>query len=138
MKITLTCCLCSARTDVEAETPDGWELRYSDIDEDKCFCPKHVAVAEFARSQCPGCISGWGNDCPLFRAFAYSGSRNLAAGDFAKIEGGICPKRVNGTISFSHGRGIEDVDLSDRAPAPSGVVLSQAIRDYWVAYPETV
>lgn len=137
MKISVNCCLCEARYETEVEPPTGWDHRYGAIDnEGDAFCPKHAPVAEFAASQCPGCVGGWG-DCPMWQAFAYSHGRDITDDEFKKIESGVCPRRVNGTIGVRVGRKptIEDLDLSDRATAAAGVAFAQAIREYCAKYP---
>lgn len=114
--------------------PDGWDHQYDGIDDESGgFCPKHSSVKPFTDHQCTGCVSGWG-DCQLWRDFAYSGRRNLSPGDFASLERGICPRRINGTFGVSP-LGVERIDLSSEERR-SGIELAAAIRDYWIAYPE--
>jgi hypothetical protein len=132
LRIAISCCLCDQEFKAECEPPPGWEYEYAEVGNDKGFCPKHAAVLDFVNSQCPGCVGGW-MDCPLWQAFAYTHSQDIDAEDFAKIETGICPRRVNGTMSVG-ARGIEDLDLSERAPVESGIALAQAIRDYCERY----
>ena len=135
LKLTVHCCLCSKDSKHTVNMPDGWAHRYSGIDdEDNGFCPDHADIAEFAESQCPGCVGGWG-DCGLWTDFAHSGRRNLSPQDFMSIERGICPRRVNGTFGVSRA-GVAQLDLSTKATTKSGVSLALAIRDYWTAYPE--
>jgi hypothetical protein len=134
VKVTLSCCLCAETVEIETPTPEGWAIRYEDIDAENCFCPKHQPIQFFAISQCPGCTGGW-MDCPMWRAFAYSHSRDVTNADLAKIELGICPRRVNGTMTFSAADGFKDENLSERAPAESGVAFAQAIREYCATYP---
>lgn len=136
IKLTVNCCLCETDHRTEVELPDGWAHRYGGVDDENAgFCPKHAAVAAFAEAQCPGCVGGWG-DCPMWDAFAYAGRRrNVGAGDFDKLARGICPRRVNGTLSVS-GRGVEEMNISDRAPPEAGAAFAQAIRDYCERYPE--
>lgn len=134
MKITVSCCLCSDQFTVETVDPDGWKLRYDGTDIENGFCPKHAAIAEFADSQCPGCIGGW-MDCSLWSAFAYSGrQRDISDKDFSILKSGLCPRRVNGTMTIGSG-GIESLDLSERASVASGEALAQAIKDYCAEYP---
>ncbi len=135
MKITITCSLCAASHDADIQLPEGWSTRYDGTDVEDGFCPKHQAVAAFAESQCPGCVGGW-TDCPMWKAFAYSHGRDIRPSDYKAIEQGICPRRVNGTMSISRGAAaMQDIDLSDRAPPESGAAFAQAIRDYCEAYP---
>lgn len=133
-KLTISCAFCSEAHTVELDMPAGWKLRYDGIDEETAFCPKHSPVAEFAASQCPGCVGGWG-DCSLWQGFAFGHSRDLTEKDFAALESGICPRRTNGTISFdAKSRAISEVNLSERAPVESGKALAAAIREYWRIY----
>jgi hypothetical protein len=134
MKVTFSCCLCSESASVEVAVPDGWGLRYDGMDEERAFCPKHGPVVAFAESQCPGCVGGWG-DCSMWKAFAYSYDRSISEQDLTRIEGGICPKRTNGTMMFTPATGLQDTDISERAPPDSGAAFAQAIRDYCAAYP---
>lgn len=134
MKITIYCCLCNDKHESEIKLRAGWAHQYDGIDDDRSgFCPKHAPVAAFANAQCPGCVGGWG-DCPMWAAFAYSGHRrNVGPADFEKIERGVCPRRVNGTIGVSAGK-IEDLNISDRAPDAAGTAFAQAIKDYVARY----
>lgn len=133
-KMTVHCCLCSKKTHAPFEIPDEWALTRDEFDiEQDGFCPDHAAVAEFESSQCSGCVGGWG-DCDMWRAFAFSGSRSITDRDLSSIERGICPRRTNGTFSFSRGTGIEDIDLSTRANE-GGRAFADAIREYIVRYP---
>lgn len=132
-QLTVNCCLCRNKFDTEIDLPDGWAHRYGGSDdESNGFCPQHAIIAQFAKSQCPGCVGGWG-DCPLWQAFAYR-KYDLTSDDIAAIESGICPRRVNGTIGFSLTGGMEDIDLSDRAPTESGKALVEAIGEYVAEY----
>lgn len=136
MKIDLRvyCCLCSNTHKTEVELPEGWDHRYGGVDDESAgFCPDHAAVAAFAESQCPGCVGGWG-DCDMWRAFSSSYNRKITDADLASLEGGICPRRTNGTMSFSRG-GVEKIDLSNRAPIEAGKAFADAIRDYVKKYP---
>jgi hypothetical protein len=135
MKITIDCCLCATDHVTEVALPDGWAHRHDAVHDDMGFCPTHAAVAAFADSQCPGCVGGWG-DCPMWRAFAYGGRRDISTADFEALERGVCPRRVNGTIGFNVGqRGVHEIDLSERAPPDAGRAFAQAIRDYCAKYP---
>lgn len=135
VELTINCCLCSKDSKHVIALPDGWAHRYGGIDDEGSgFCPDHADIAEFAESQCPGCVGGWG-DCNLWRDFAFSGQRALTPADFLTIERGVCPRRTNGTFEVSPA-GVHDLDLSTRATTKSGMSLAMAIRDYWAAYPE--
>jgi hypothetical protein len=134
--LKITCSLCSAAHETVVELPPGW----SDItlDDDTGFCPTHAPVREFTANQCPGCVGGWG-DCPLYQAFAFERYRHnqremLRRAELKTIESGICPRRVGGTMRFTSEQ-IESIDLSDRAPIAAGLVLANAIREYWAKYP---
>ena len=134
MKIEISCCLCSEEYQTEIDLPATWTTRYSSIYAEDGFCPKHIKVAEFASSQCQGCVGEWG-DCALWRSFAYSGHRNITERDLEIIETGICPKRTNGTISFSFINGMNDIDISERAKTESGIAFADAIKEYMEKYP---
>lgn len=136
MKLTIdiNCCLCGNKTLHEIDMPDGWVHLRSGIDEEhNGFCPDHAPIAEFAESQCPGCVGGWG-DCPMWRAFAFSGyMRDITSDELASIRTGICPRRVNGTFRVT-GSCIEDIDLSKQA-ASGGIAFATAIEEYIRRYP---
>lgn len=139
VSVTVGCCLCEAEHRTTIEMPAGWEHRYGGIDDENSgFCPVHAKVGAFAAAQCPGCVGGWG-DCPMWEAFAYGGRRRtVGAEDFAALESGRCPRRVNGTIgvNISHGGAvIEDLNISDLATKEAGAAFAQAIRDYCAKYP---
>lgn len=132
-KIELSCCFCSAGYSVEFTPPRGWADKLDfeiDVDE-RCFCPDHADAAEFLDAQCPGCVGGWG-DCPLYRAFAFQ-RLTLTTDEFARIEDGFCPRRVNGTSMIQSGT-IESLDLSDQASEESGRAMARAIKDYCNEY----
>jgi hypothetical protein len=100
-------------------------------------CPEHAIINKFSHSQCPGCVSGWGDDCPLFKSFAYSHRVTITPVDLINIERGICPKRVNGTFGIRNTGStvvIEDMDLSEQATTESGLALADGIRDYIKKY----
>jgi hypothetical protein len=130
-EFTVNCCFCSEKHEIEIELPEGWLSRYNGTDDENGFCPKHAAIADFAEKQCPGCVGGW-QDCSLWSAFAYS-KFSLTEHDLETIEGGICPKRTNGTFmtdTSKPGAGFESVHLDELAPTESGVALAQALREY--------
>ncbi len=130
IELTINCCLCGESHEAMIDLPDGWSHRTSGVDSDDGFCVKHAPVAKWSDSQCPGCVGTWG-DCALWRGFAYSHSRDLTDAELDTIRAGVCPRRTNGSFSFSRTTGIRDIDLSERATTESGVVFVQAIRDYW-------
>ena len=138
LEISLSCGLCSTKHEQKIPMPEGWDSRYRSASDEQAFCPTHAVIAQFADKQCPGCVGGWG-DCPLFDAFAYSGrKRDINVNDYAKLEAGICPRRVNGTIGFNltaRGAKMEDINLSERAPDEAGKALATAIRQYVERYP---
>jgi hypothetical protein len=125
--------VCDRVQEIDVAPPPGWTPRYS-FGERKGFCAAHADVKDFADSQCPGCVSSFGDECPLFKRFAYSESRTIARADLESIESGICPARVNGTF-FAGGGKARPVDISDRAPLEAGKVLATAIRAYCDTYP---
>lgn len=133
MRVEIYCAFCAEK--VEAPVPlKGWRVRYETISDEHGFCPKHAAAEDFFKSQCPGCVAGW-PECPLFRAFAYSRSREMSEADFTSLRRGVCPKRVNGTFMvMNDGAGVrvEDANISEVSPA--GAAIESAIRDYIVAF----
>lgn len=126
--IMIKCCLCSERHAQEIELPEGWRIRYKDIEEENAFCPKHSLVSEWVDAQCPGCVGSW-KDCNLWRDFAYE-NRALSPEDLNAIRNGICPRRTNGSLLLD-ADGIQDINLSHSATTKSGEVLAQSIIDYW-------
>ena len=134
LEVKIDCCLCRNEHTTSVELPAGWTHKNDGIDDGAAFCPDHAAVAPFADSQCPGCVGGW-MDCGLWTSFAYSGRRDLTEADFATMRTGVCPRRVNGTLSFSRSEGMKPIDLSNRAPAESGIALEVAIKAYMARYP---
>ena len=135
MELEINCCLCGEKYKTEVDIPENWDTRYSSLYAEDGFCPKHIDVSKFADSQCPGCVGGWG-DCTMWMDFAYTGRRNITEEDFKIIETGICPKRTNGTISFSQSDGIKDINISEKAKTKSGIAFANAIRDYIKKYSE--
>jgi hypothetical protein len=135
LNVTLYCCLCTNRSEYIVEMLPGWVHSDGGIDVERDgFCPDHAVIEEFASSQCPGCVGGWG-DCPMWKAFAYSHRRDITEKDLAAIRSGVCPRRVNGTIGFNAGTGvIADIDLSNRAPR-GGPEFAAAIEAYIKEYP---
>lgn len=131
-KLTVHCALCSEKHEVEIDLPAGWSGRYNGIDDETGLCPKHAAIEGFIDSQCPGCVSGWG-ECGLFSAFAFSDRRTITWRNLIDIERGVCPFRVNGTFAVGSG-GVEVVDLRNDVRTDSGIALAQAIRDYCRSY----
>lgn len=126
--------MCQNKTAQEIELPDGWDHQYGEIDDERnTFCPGHAAIKPFTDNQCVGCVGGW-TECDMWRAFAYSGRATITEDDFAALERGICPRRVNGTISFdSRSAKIEDIYLSSEE-VKSGKAFAAGIRDYIKRY----
>jgi hypothetical protein len=133
MQVTINCCLCTNTHEANLELPEGWTHCYDSIDDDFGFCPQHAMVSDFADSQCSGCVGGWG-ECPMWEAFADSYRRTINDADYAAIERGVCPRRVNGTFEVSKS-GIKELDISETAPTEAGIVFAKAIRDYCEKYP---
>lgn len=137
MRVDVYCAFCSASETVEVPTPQGW-ARVDNLEEERGLCPTHAPINPFVAAQCPGCVGGWG-DCPLWDSFASSGRRrDMGAADFAQIERGICPRRVNGTFGVNMGARsgtVEKIDLSEPAEAVAGKALAKAIREYIERYP---
>ena len=131
LEVSLFCGLCGERHEQKIPMPKGWNSRYRSVSDEHAFCPKHAVVAQFADSQCPGCVGGWG-DCPLWKSFAYR-KLELTDGDFRTLEMGICPKRVNGTMMVERGK-VTNVDLRDQPAVEGGKALATAIRAYALKY----
>ncbi len=135
IKIEITCCLCSAKEQRQIELP-GWTD--TDVDFDEGFCPAHAAVENFRSAQCPGCVSSW-KECGLWKGFAFERYRHnmqetLTERELEIIASGKCPRRINGTMSFSAGQ-MKDIDLSTPAEKEAGAALLAAIQEYWKRYP---
>jgi hypothetical protein len=135
MKVDLeiSCCLCSDHHKEQLDLPDGWRSRYDFVYIEDGFCPKHSIVEEWAHSQCCGCVGSWG-DCSLWSSFSSNYHFALTKADLHLIELGICPKRTNGSFTFSREEGLNATDLSDPASSASGKVFAQAIREYVAKY----
>ncbi len=137
LTVTLYCCLCDDKQEVEVALNPGWKHQYGEIEDERHgFCPKHAAVEAFTDNQCPGCVAGWG-DCPLWEAFAYARKRSLTDADFTTLEHGRCPRRVNGTLMTNRtadGVTVEEMDLSTPNDE-GGMALASAIRDYIERWP---
>jgi hypothetical protein len=133
MKLEIGCCFCEDKFSMEFEAP-GWAVQSAYVDEEMGFCPKHSPIEQFTNYQCVGCVSGWG-DCGMWRAFAYS--KNEMTDDYHRsLRAGVCPKRVNGTISVSIERGfsrMDDLNISSPA-AVAGAAFSVAIEEYIAKY----
>lgn len=133
--LNVSCCLCPEKHTVEVKLPDKWCSRYDGTQDENGFCPKHSEIADFAQSQCPGCVGSWG-DCPLWESFAYTHKRSITPVDLNHIANGICPKRINGTSCYKFGEGNhEQLNLSKPAPGFSGMAFAKAIRVYCSDYP---
>ena len=134
--ITLHCLLCETQATVPVEPPPGWKLDGGAEDIEGNLCPDHAGVDEFRRSQCPGCVACWGVGCPLFRSFAYS-DKTITPDDLAQIRSGVCPARVNGTLTTNispQGVDIRAVDLSEPSTTAAGEALANAIEAYMERY----
>ena len=132
-RVTVNCCLCEDSHVTSIDIPDGWKTCYEGEEIDDGFCEKHAIIKEFADSQCPGCVGLW-TECELWASFAYREKRALSSRDMEAIRSGVCPKRMNGWISFNSISGPEDFDFSERASPKSGEALVEAIREYWDKY----
>ena len=128
IKITINCCMCQEKHTQEIELPTGWNLHYGEVDEENGFCPTHAPIAEWAESQCPGCVGGW-KDCALWQDFAYQ-KRGLTCADLDTIRAGSCPRRTNGSFMIN-GAGVHEADISTVANTESGEAFAQAILEYW-------
>lgn len=135
MKVTIHCGFCSESAEAEIDLPDGWKHHVGGIDDEHDgFCPSHSPVAAFADAQCAGCVGGWG-DCPMWQAFDGSRPRTITDADLTTLERGICPRRVNGTMSVVLGGGVEAIDISEQATHEAGKAFADAIREYCDRYP---
>jgi hypothetical protein len=135
LEVSLYCGLCAAKHEQKIPMPDGWDSRYQSVSDEHAWCPAHAKIADFADSQCPGCVGGWG-DCDLWKSFAFS-EMKLTASDLITMEAGICPKRTNGTLMFSRETGMQGVDLRGTPSVEGGKALAQAIREYAEKYKES-
>lgn len=135
IKLTLSCGLCPAEHRTVIQAPDGWAATYDEIDSEGGFCPKHAAVRAFKDSQCPGCVEDWG-ECEMWQAFAYSGGRDISPRDIEIIRTELCPRRTNGTFSFSQEDGLQGLSLSERSPTAAGTAFADAIEEHIKRYPE--
>ena len=134
IRIIATCVFCRRKTETTASVEPGWVHNYGEIwDEDNWLCPDHAIIHEFRKSQCPGCVSSWG-ECPLFKAFAFR-ALSLSDLELDVIRKGVCPRRINGTFSYSK-QGIEPLNLSEKAPDEAGNALSKAIVQYGTLFYE--
>lgn len=137
-QFTVHCQFCGEDVAIVFHHPKGWAAIEIENQEFDGLCPKHAGITDFIDNQCPGCVSSWGNECPLFQSFAFP-NRNyprLNQEDFTKLEQGYCPRRVNGTTGFDMSRGqIETINLSDPAPE-GGKALAAAIKEYLEKYGE--
>ncbi len=138
MKVILSCAFCSAKHSRELSDPHGWGL-VDDMEQEFSHCPKHAAIEGFIDSQCPGCVSSWG-DCGLWKSFAWAGKRrDLTERELLTIRMGVCPRRVNGTLSVVREDGgtaeVKNIDLSEQSSVEHGAALELAIRNYMVEYP---
>lgn len=135
LEVSLSCGLCGASNEQHIPMPNGWDSRYRSVSDETAFCPEHAIVAQFADSQCPGCVGGWG-DCPLWQSFAYS-KLTLVDADFDALSRGICPKRVNGSMVLkvtASGATIDHLDLRDPPVVEAGKALATAILQYAAKY----
>ena len=135
MKTTfeISCCLCMEHHEEQLDLPDGWRNRYDSVYIKDGFCPKHSIIADWAHSQCCGCVGSWGN-CSLWSSFESDDKFSLTNADLYLIEHGLCPKRTNGSFTFSREQGLNSTDLSDPASSASGKAFAQAIREYVARY----
>lgn len=122
---------------VTVEIPD-WLTRNDDVDfggeSSWLFHPDCKPQMQWFDAVCPGCVSSFG-ECGLSAAFGYSHSKGLTDEQKTIIRAGVCPFRVNGTFGFSpRSSKIEDLDLSERAPAGTGDAIVAAIELYKVKY----
>lgn len=131
--LSLSCPLCPETTGIKIDLPEGWTSRYDGTDDETAFCPKHAPIKDFADAQCPGCVSSWGEQCPMWKAFAFTEDK-MTAHDYATLERGVCPRRVNGTIGFGGGRGVHDIDVRSGPEAAAGKAFAQAIREHIARY----
>jgi hypothetical protein len=139
IKYELTCAAppCENSFVTEVDLPDGWMQNLDECyDECNGLCPEHANLADFFDKACDGCTNYfWGSDsCPLQRKFAFS-RPTITEDDFAILETGKCPARVNGSFKLSPTTGIQEVDYSSPS-VQGGKMLAEEIRKYLVKYAE--
>lgn len=124
--ITLYCSFCMEKSE-RVVSFDGWETRYGGIDHENAICPQHAGAKAFVDDQCPGCVSGWG-DCGLSNAAnLMPNTEDLSQAERYKIAAGICPRRVNGTMTMtatSKGVVVGELDISEPSEAGNAMLLA--------------
>jgi len=132
-KLILHCNMCDAKVTIPLPLPEGWKIEGDILEEEYIgFCPRHAKIAQFLEKQCPGCVSGWGEPCPLERAFKFARTRHITEDDLNTLREGRCPYRINGSLLVNRtpeGTEIKRIDLSEPDPA-GGQALAEAIREY--------
>lgn len=143
MEIVISCagvyCVNKNKVTAKVDMPEGWTIPEQEICEGaphhQPLCPDCAKQGEWFESVCPGCTSS-PRECGLFRLFAYGKySKGLNKGQRQTVKAGVCPVRINGTISFEPGKGFEDINISDRAPEDSGEAVLAGIDAYMAKYP---
>ncbi len=124
----LSCCLCSESKKVQVQIPEAYG-NVSLFDE-KCLCEKHSPLEEWINKQCKGCVAGWA-DCSLWDDFQYKQNK-LTKQDMNSIQQGICPRRVNGSISVYNNKteGIKIEELDDSNKSEVGVLFYNVIMEF--------
>lgn len=96
----------------------GEEFLENFIEKVKYNLKEYSNLYRFYDRNCSGCVNS-NKECD----FAYS--RGKAEGAWEKARAGEifdCPVRVNGTLSFSQGKGFEKIDISDRDKLPYPII----------------
>ena len=111
---------------VEVELPEGWSTD-TERDIETALCPAHAPIRRFLSAQCPGCVSSFEDPCLLRKSWEPRAEVPYGETDRAMVRQGICPRRLNGTMS----RGaLRSIDLSDAADAEASACFADAIDRY--------
>ncbi len=125
MKVELNCFFCNAKTEKNIDA-EGWENYYDTIYQEDTFCPEHNKVYDFLNSVCPGCVGGW-SDCTFGKDIQFE---RITDEDLSIIRAGHCPRRCNGSMTFSREEGMKTFDMSSKASKGASIATVNAITDY--------
>lgn len=129
--IDLYCLVCGEHFESEVESiiPEGWGNRFMYLCDEDSFCPKHSDMLSFLGDQCPGCVATF-PDCPLYKAI-FTRYPDITSSEMKVIEGGVCPRRVNGTFMVSSdGKSLEVEDTNISDVSKDGMAFANGIREY--------